>query len=139
MVTWSHWQSCTHPANWCLLQVKQLSKAGKVGSAAGALAAGAGASGASPPGEEAAQQASVFAGVSGSLGWPMFQLVLTTWLGQVDIPGKSELKQWELQVGIHYTSCNNTSADQSLAGPHQTASQHVLLTSTGAPFQVLAE
>ncbi len=43
-------------------------------------------------------QLSPFAGVSSTMGWETFHLVQTLWMGQIDVPTKSDQKNWELQV-----------------------------------------
>jgi hypothetical protein len=43
---------------------------------------------------------SPFAVISSTMGMETFHFVISTWLGQVDIPAKSDLKDWPLQVGV---------------------------------------
>lgn len=43
---------------------------------------------------------SPFAPISATMGWETFHLVITTWLSQIDLPARSELKNWELQVRL---------------------------------------
>ena len=41
---------------------------------------------------------SPFACISATMGWETFHLVHMLWLSQLDIPDKSDTKDWELQV-----------------------------------------
>lgn len=41
---------------------------------------------------------SPYAVISSTMGMETFHFVIATWLGQVDIPAKSDLKDWPLQV-----------------------------------------
>ena len=49
-------------------------------------------------GEE--EEASPFACITSTMGWSTFHMVLTCWLSQVDVPAKSDLKDWDLLVGV---------------------------------------
>ena len=43
--------------------------------------------------------ASPFACIGATMGWETFHLVHSLWLSQLDVPAKSDTKDWALQVG----------------------------------------
>ena len=76
------------------IRAKAAAEAGKVGGPAAAATAIA------EEGEHLrdSNEASPFACISSTMGWETFHLVHMLWLSQLDVPDRSETKDWELQV-----------------------------------------
>lgn len=49
--------------------------------------------------EEAEAEVSPFSYISSTMGWETFHLVMTLWNQQIDIPARSDEKDWRLLVG----------------------------------------